>query len=208
MTKQQDNILIGNQVNKAELKNPISRALVAGFDRALFGLLRAAQPKTIHEVGCGEGRLARMIHAEFPGVPFRGTDFSRELIAENQRLGPAGIEFVCKSIYDLDRAADGADTIICCEVLEHLEEPARGVEALRSLGAQHCILSVPNEPVWRVLNCLRGKYLSALGNTPGHLNHWSTRSFCRFVESHGFEVRARRQPFPWTMLYGRFSPRA
>src|SRR5215210_5225214 len=201
MSKQQDDILIGNQVNKAELKNPISRALVAGFDGALFQLLREAKPKSIHEAGCGEGRLARMIHAEFP-VSLRATDFSRELIAENQRVGPAGIQFVCRSIYDLDRVEDTADTVICCEVLEHLEEPARGVEALRSLGAKHYIMSVPNEPVWRVLNCLRGKYLSALGNTPGHLNHWSARAFCRFLEAHGFTILKQRQPFPWTMVYG------
>jgi len=45
----------------------------------------------------------------------------------------------------------------------------------------------------------RGAYWPALGNTPGHLNHWSRRSFARLLSHHG-EVVELRSPFPWTML--------
>jgi hypothetical protein len=44
----------------------------------------------------------------------------------------------------------------------------------------------------------RGAYWRALGNTPGHLNHWSQRSFVRLLSSHG-RVAEVRSPFPWTM---------
>ena len=203
--KSQDDILIGNQVDKANVKNPIGRWLVEGFDRALFELIAMASPTSVHEVGCGEGRLARLIQVKL-GVPFRASDFSTELCAENQRLGPGGIEFVCRSIYDLDPAEDRADLVLCCEVLEHLEEPERGLRALRALGARSYILSVPNEPLWRVLNCARCQYLAQLGNTPGHLNHWSPPGFRRLLEKNGFVLRARRQPLPWTMVYGSFAP--
>jgi hypothetical protein len=37
-----------------------------------------------------------------------------------------------------------------------------------------------------------------LGNTPGHLNHWTRRGFVSFLESR-FEVVSVRTPLPWTM---------
>ena len=45
----------------------------------------------------------------------------------------------------------------------------------------------------------RGAYWSALGNTPGHLNHWSRGAFVDLLSSYG-EIAQVRSPFPWTML--------
>ena len=45
----------------------------------------------------------------------------------------------------------------------------------------------------------RGSYWGSLGNTPGHVNHWSKRSFASMLSRHG-TVEEARSPFPWTML--------
>jgi hypothetical protein len=50
-----------------------------------------------------------------------------------------------------------------------------------------------------MLNMARGAYVRELGNTPGHLNHWSRRSFVSLLSQHG-KVVETRSPFPWTML--------
>ena len=60
-------------------------------------------------------------------------------------------------------------------------------------------MSVPREPLWRGLNMARGAYWRSLGNTPGHVNHWSKRSFVSLLSRYG-EVEEARSPFPWTML--------
>ena len=60
------------------------------------------------------------------------------------------------------------------------------------------LVSVPREPLWRGLNMARGAYLRDLGNTPGHLNHWSKREFAGLLRRYG-EVVELRSPFPWTM---------
>jgi hypothetical protein len=60
-------------------------------------------------------------------------------------------------------------------------------------------LSVPREPIWRAGNLARGRYVQALGNTPGHVNHWSAKQFERFVAS-GLDVIDVAKPLPWTML--------
>jgi hypothetical protein len=67
------------------------------------------------------------------------------------------------------------------------------------VASRHLLVSVPREPLWRGLNMARGAYLKDLGNTPGHLNHWSKRAFVSLLSKHGTVVEAR-SPFPWTML--------
>jgi hypothetical protein len=58
---------------------------------------------------------------------------------------------------------------------------------------------VPREPLWRGLNMARGAYWRSLGNTPGHVNHWSKREFVSLLSGYG-AVEEARSPFPWTML--------
>jgi hypothetical protein len=73
------------------------------------------------------------------------------------------------------------------------------LEEMRRVARRHLLVSVPREPLWRVLNVARGAYLRDLGNTPGHVNHWSRRGFLELLETYGELVEARA-PFPWTML--------
>ena len=55
------------------------------------------------------------------------------------------------------------------------------------------------EPLWRALNVARGAYWSELGNTPGHVNHFSKAAIVELCSRHG-EVIETRSPFPWTMV--------
>jgi 2-polyprenyl-3-methyl-5-hydroxy-6-metoxy-1,4-benzoquinol methylase len=202
--KTEHGVPVGNQVDKSALKNPLARAMVHGFDRALLACLEEVRPESVHEVGCGEGRLCRLIRKRWD-VPLRGTDFSAELIAALRAEQWNRTAFVHRGIHDLVPGEDSADVVVCCEVLEHVREPERALVALRDLGARAYVLSVPREPLWRALNMARGKYLRDWGNTPGHVNHWSPRGFLRFLQAGGFRVRSLRQPIPWTMVAGDFS---
>ena len=194
----QEGILIGNAVDKSQLKNPIARKLVNGFDRGLIDGLNFVNPKSIHEIGCGEGRMTRMISSMYD-FEIKGSDFSKLIIQENIKRKDKGVIYYNKSIYNLDKS-DSADIIICCEVLEHLEEPILGLRKLKALQARNYILSVPREPLWRLLNILRLKYVKEMGNTPGHLNHWSAKKFYQFLECNGFRIIKKINPFPWIMV--------
>ena len=59
------------------------------------------------------------------------------------------------------------------EVLEHVPDPEHTVAEMARVAPRHLLVSVPREPLWRGLNIARGSYMKELGNTPGHLNHWS-----------------------------------
>ena len=89
-------------------------------------------------------------------------------------------------------------------MLEHVPDPRTTLSEMARCAQRYLLVSVPREPLWRALNMARGAYLSHLGNTPGHLNHWSRRSFMRLLSGHG-EIVEARSPFPWTMLLVRLT---
>jgi ubiquinone/menaquinone biosynthesis C-methylase UbiE len=95
--------------------------------------------------------------------------------------------------------AGSFDLAAAIEVLEHVPDPERTMAEMARVAARHVLVSVPREPLWRGLNLARGAYVRDLGNTPGHVNHWSKRSFVRAARRHGVVIEAR-SPFPWTML--------
>ncbi len=189
----------GNVYDKYATRNPVERRLVEGFLAELDALVERTGARESHEVGCGEGELAMRLATQ--GIAIRGSDVSADVVAEaRSRADAAGLEipFKAASITELEPEADAAELVVCCEVLEHVEDPARGLAVLRSLARPWLIVSVPREPLWRALNMARLSYVGALGNTPGHLNHWSKGAFLDFLED-SVEVVEVRSPLPWTM---------
>lgn len=195
-----EGIDIGNARDSYASTNRIARGLVGGFLAKFESLVALTETRDVHEVGCGQGELS--IRLAKKGIHVRGSDVSDQLIKEaRQCASDAGVSvpFKVASIYDLDVAADSATLVVACEMLEHLEDPERGLEVLSTLANPYLLVSVPREPLWRVLNMARGKYLEHWGNTPGHLQHWSKHRFLAFVGSR-FDVVEVDSPFPWTMV--------
>jgi 2-polyprenyl-3-methyl-5-hydroxy-6-metoxy-1,4-benzoquinol methylase len=197
----EDGVVIGNTYDKYGSTNPVVKWMMKGFDTALSELVARAAPESIHEIGCGEGYW--VLRWNEAGISAKGCDFSTRVIdiaAENaaSRGLPPSL-FQARSIYDLDAGQDAADLVVCCEVLEHLEDPEAGLRALQKITQRHLIVSVPREPLWCALNLARGKYLKDWGNTPGHLQHWSKGGFIALVSKY-FDIVETRSPLPWTML--------
>lgn len=196
----------GNYFDKYRSRNPLHRALVGGFLRAARELANVAAPTRVLEVGCGSGDLAARL---FPAgddlsVDYTGVDVSTEEVARAQERYPVG-RFQVASASDLPFPDRCFDLVVVCEVLEHLDLPDRCMKEAGRVCAAHVLVSVPWEPVWRVLNVIRGKYWKHLGNTPGHLQHFSRRGIRQLVAER-FDIVAERRPLPWTMLLARLRP--
>ena len=198
----ENGVVIGNAFDKYHSGNPVVRKIMQGFEKALMKLVNDANPSSMHEVGCGEGYwVLRWLGQGM--LDIRGSDFSGTIIelARNNALErgiPADV-FTQKSIYDLKAQEDSADLLVCCEVLEHLEQPQEALRVLKDIVRKNIILSVPREPIWSILNMARGKYWSELGNTPGHIQRWSQAEFIKLVSQY-FSVEQVAKPVPWTML--------
>ncbi len=191
--------IAGNLYPKYTTRNPLARLLVAHFTGTLRQLVAQSGAREVHEVGCGEGHLSLMLAAE--GLDVRGSDQSAEVVREAKRRAAArglAAAFRTADLYQLEPGRDGAALVLCCEVLEHVPDPVRALRTLAALARPYLIVSVPREPLWRALNLACGRYWRALGNTPGHLQHWSTPAFLALLQPH-VEVIALRTPLPWTM---------
>jgi SAM-dependent methyltransferase len=189
----------GNVYPKYTTRNPVARLLVTNFTTTLRQLVWSSGAREVHEVGCGEGHLSLMLAAE--GLSVRGSDLSPEIVSEAQRRAAARglvLPVQVADLYELEPARDAAELVLCCEVLEHLPDPVRALRTLARLARPYLIVSVPREPLWRVLNLACGRYWRALGNTPGHLQHWSTPAFLALLQEQ-VEVVELCTPVPWTM---------
>jgi 2-polyprenyl-3-methyl-5-hydroxy-6-metoxy-1,4-benzoquinol methylase len=199
----------GNVYDKYGTANPAARSLVARFRGTLDQLLDRARPASILDVGCGEGVLSAAWAARLGVERVVGVDMEDAgLRAEWESRAQPGLEF---SAIEPDAAlpfGDGEfELVAAIEVLEHVADPERMLRELVRCARSHLLVSVPREPLWRVLNLARGAYWRSGGNTPGHRHHWSKRSFERLVRGHG-ELIALRAPLPWTVALLQTAPAA
>jgi 2-polyprenyl-3-methyl-5-hydroxy-6-metoxy-1,4-benzoquinol methylase len=178
--------------------NPISRYLVNNFLANMRQLAESIEFSNIFDAGCGEGMVLKSLEDIMKEKDCRAIDLEPAEV----RDATINLPF-CKvevgSIYNIPEQDNKRELVICSEVLEHLEEPAKGIKELHRICSRYAILSVPNEPIWRILIMARLSYLPSLGNTPGHLNHWSSKSFKAFIAPY-FKVIEVRKPLPWTMV--------
>ncbi|HEY1450470.1 MAG TPA: class I SAM-dependent methyltransferase [Solirubrobacteraceae bacterium] len=200
VTVSEDGIVTGNTYDKYGSTNPVVRRLMAGFERTLEELMTQAAPQSLLDVGCGEGVLVHQWALELPDARIVGIDLEEESIQAGwaERQAP-NLEYRTMPAEDLPFAENEFELACAIEVLEHVPDPEHTVAEMARCAERHLLVSVPREPLWRMLNMARGAYIPQLGNTPGHLNHWSKRSFAKLLSQHG-EVVELRSPFPWTML--------
>lgn len=190
----------GNTYDKYGSANPVVRRLMSRFEGTLDELFTGAAPRSVLDVGCGEGVLTAQWADRLRDGRIVGIDLDDEkLRAEWATRERDNLEYRVMAAENLPFADGEFELAAAIEVLEHVPDPEHTVAEMARVASRHLLVSVPREPLWRGLNMARGAYWRDLGNTPGHLNHWSKRSFVRLLARHGEVVQAR-SPFPWTML--------
>ena len=201
VTVDREGTVTGNTYDKYGSTNPVVRRLMAGFEGTLDELFTQADPRSLLDVGCGEGVLTHQ-WAQRLGDERRvvGIDLDDPALhAEWTKRTAPNLEYRVMKAENLPFADREFDAATAIEVLEHVPDAEHTVAEMARVAKRWLLVSVPREPLWRGLNMARGAYWKDLGNTPGHVNHWSKRSFVALLSRHGDVVQAR-SPFPWTML--------
>ena len=189
-----DESMVRNLAAQAEAIWPQERALVARYALPAAG--------SILDVGCGTGEITLRLAELFPRASILGVDLLRQHLDRARERSNAlaeRVSFEVADAFELTRLGRRFDLVVCRHLLQAIPEPERVVQEMVRVARSHVLLSVPREPLWRALNMARGAYLRDLGNTPGHVNHWSTGAFLDLANRHG-TIEALRTPFPWTMV--------
>jgi len=179
-------------------RNPLVRRANSRFHATLLALVRSCGPRTILDAGCGEG-INLLALSEAGSWELTGVDLDDESLQIARRALPRSVPLDRGDLEALPYPDRSFDLVIGTEVLEHVDVPEAALVEMARVSRGHLVLSVPREPIWRIANVSRGKYWTRLGNTPGHVNHWSGRGFARFCARH-VRVLERRSPLPWTFL--------
>ncbi|MFI5010444.1 MAG: class I SAM-dependent methyltransferase [Solirubrobacterales bacterium] len=200
VTVSSEGVVTGNTYDKYGSTNPLVKRMMAGFEGALDELFALANPASLLDVGCGEGVLVHEWAQRLGERRVVGIDLEEDSLQAgwSERQAP-NLEYRVMRAENLPFADNEFDLASAIEVLEHVPDPEHTLAEMARCAERHLLVSVPREPLWRMLNMARGAYWPALGNTPGHLNHWSQRSFVTLLKRHGTVVEVR-SPFPWTML--------
>lgn len=183
---------------KYQFRGTFHRALIRRLMDRLAQQLAPLQPRTILDVGGGEGFFTSFVVQAFPPAQVTVLDYAAaDLERLRQRLPMVEAIQGDAHTFDLGRRFD---VVIATEILEHLARPH---EALRRMAAHgdRLVLSVPWEPFFMLGNLARGKNLARFGNDLEHVNHWYPGSFKRFLQRE-VAVDAIAPTFPWIVAAG------
>src|SRR5690606_12112372 len=142
---------------KYESSNFVSKYLVDNYFKSVTKLI--AQTKDVnsaHEIGIGEGRSTMRIKHLLTN--FSGSEFVEKLVPVAQKNNPE-LKIFQESVYELKFEEKSVDLVLFLEVLEHLDYPELALNEINRISKKYLIVGVPNEPLWRILNVCRLKYI-------------------------------------------------
>lgn len=200
---------ISSNQHKHETKNPLRRVLLNRYNLTLKDLVArqvglGSKHEAIFDAGCGEGFVLEYLSQQFEFPTIIGADISPEAV-EEAKSRVSNAKFMVANLASQDFSKDIAnlgqsefDIVLCLEVLEHIPDYSQALENLNKIPARNFIISVPNEPFFRLSNLIALKNVKRLGNDIEHVNNWSTSRFKKILQNY-FTIVSCMYPFPWQM---------
>lgn len=175
------------------------RWTIENLNKALVEKLHLLKVDSIVDVGCGEGFTLNRFSKEKLAKKLVGIDGSSIAIELGRVLFP-DLNLKSGNIYKIPLNDSSYDVVVCTEVLEHLEDPRKGLKELIRVSNKYLTLSVPNEPIFSLKNLFIGKNIRRLGSSVEHINWWTSKAFLKFVSMEKVEVLSCCHPFPFTLV--------
>jgi len=135
---------------------------------------------TFADIGCGAGELACTLAEK--GYAGRGIDFSKPAIKvakslrEKRGIDKKDLDFSLGGLEKLSKTKN--DVLICCEVIEHIEDDKGFLKDLSKIDAKYAIFSVP----------ARQKWFDHFDEKVGHYRRYEKEDLKKLLEKSGFEV--------------------
>ncbi len=179
---------------KYQTRNPLYQWHLQAFMDCLCNMVEQTKPKSVLDAGCGEGYTVKYLAERNRGWKLTGVDLSEQAIAYAQMQLGERARFRIGSVYKLPFSDRSFDTVVCSEVLEHLDEPDRAMAELKRVARNAVVITVPREPYFQWLNNV-GQRLG-LSPDPAHVNFWNKDQFQAFVLAHFEQAK-----FEWKHIY-------
>ena len=155
--------------------------------------LRKCEYKNVLDAGCGSGIMLNAVSSL--GMNITGIDFSKRSVEFSKKyLAEFSPHIIQSGIENTGMLIDSQDLIMCCEVLEHVEQN-KALEALMHFHSilkpeGHLYITVPNKrSIWPLLEKFLDmtKLVPQLNNTQ-HVTEYSLGKMKSIIEDAGFSI--------------------
>ena len=141
-------------------------------------------PTSVIELGCGDGRLLREVHARWPSLRLTGIDLSRAQIEANAANDPS-IEWLAADLQQPVADRGESDVVIASEIIEHLDDAEAMLLNARRLG-RRLIVTTQSGPIRKTEESV------------GHRRHFDAASMRAILERTGWRpLRIWNEGFPF-----------
>ncbi len=161
-------------------RNPVLRFVSKSFNKKICSIVKATNPRILLDVGAGPGTLLSYFN-DSSATSLFGIDKSRYILKEAVKNKPE-VPFVNADAVHLPFKDKSFDMVMAIEVLEHLHDYRRALKEMKRVSRSYCLITVPNEPFFRVSNFFMGKNISRWGNDPEHVQSWDTDTFDKLLK--------------------------
>jgi 2-polyprenyl-3-methyl-5-hydroxy-6-metoxy-1,4-benzoquinol methylase len=176
------------------LSEPSGQLYGGGPSDALLDLL-VHEPQFVLDVGCGVGDFAAVIKTRFPQSRVWGIEPNRHAAdMASRRID----RVLCQSIEEVDWEQEGVqrgdiDTVVLCDVLEHIYDPWKTLLTFRNLVSPtaQLLLSIPNvrnAPLIQDLISGHWRYRKAGLLDITHIRFFTRQDMYRMFYQTGFRV--------------------
>jgi SAM-dependent methyltransferase len=169
-----------HNLRKWDYGSPLYQRVLGRYLDSVYRLIAGAGD--VLDAGCGEGFVYRGLKARGFEGRWRGVDVSNGAIAFARDRSPEA-SWAVGDLYGLAEEDGGYELVLCSQVLEHLRSPERVLAELTRVSRRWLLVSVPYEPVFRVITAL--SVAVTIGRDPGHVNFWTPSAFRSFLRPAG-----------------------
>ena len=189
-----DNQYLRRDETSAKYCNRMTKGITHRFIENLLTEIRLLVPETILDVGCGTGYITNIMANELKSTII-GCDVNTNRISfANANFGQ---EVVLADVKRLPFKDSSFDIVVASEIIEHIPRVDEVLLEIRRVAKKNAIITVPNEPYFRIANFLRGKNVRRFGNPPDHVNHYTKRSIKRLLEEYFLNLNVKTNAMFW-----------
>jgi ubiquinone/menaquinone biosynthesis C-methylase UbiE len=164
------------------------------FIKTILSHLKKANPKTILDAGCGTGYLTNIIQNTIDAdIVCCDRDLTRLSYAKKW----FNLETVLADINYLPFKPLSFDMVIALEIIEHIPNKNDALSEIGRVSVKNVIITVPNDPLFRLANFLRGKNISSFGNPPDHINHFNKNYLKLMLSAYFPKIEISKNAFFW-----------
>ena len=179
--------------NKWEFDNSLYQKHLEMYLDHMYTYLKLTRTTRVLDVGCGEGIVYRALRERGWTGEWTGIDASVEAVEFARNASPEA-KWQQGNAFEIPFPDKNFELVFCSQVMEHLQNPVAALQECARVASAWLLLSVPREPLFRALTWLSVNL--KIGGDPGHVNHWSSAGFRKFVGTVG-----TLHTWDWTTIY-------